>query len=173
MTAFRLSVLLPALASVGLLAGSALAHAHPGAPGPQPDGMHGRPGPGGMLPPFPPGITLTEAQKAQVHKIFSQGHEEMKARHEKLKALRDKIRTALSAEGDLDRTLLADLTKQESDLHVQEAQARLETQEKLHDILTPEQRRQANTTMEKIRSLHDQLDAIMGHPPEDGPPPAP
>ena len=44
MTAFRLSVLLPALASVGLLAGSALAHAHPGVPGPQPDGMHGRPG---------------------------------------------------------------------------------------------------------------------------------
>ncbi|GAC88314.1 hypothetical protein NBRC3257_0238 [Gluconobacter thailandicus NBRC 3257] len=173
MTAFRLFAFLPVAASVGLLAAPLLAQAHPGQPVAPHAGMHGDHGPGDMPPPFPPGVALTDAQKAQVHTIFKQAHEDMKAQHEKLKALRDKIRTELSAEGDLNRSLLTDLTRQESELHAQEAQARLATQEKLHDVLTPDQRRQANATMEKIRSLHEQLDAIMGHPPEDGPPPAP
>ncbi|GAD09629.1 Spy/CpxP family protein refolding chaperone [Gluconobacter japonicus] len=173
MTAFRTSVFLSFAASVGLLTAPLLAQAHPNQSAPLHAGMHGDHGPGDMPPPFPPGVILTDAQKAQVHTIFKQAHEDMKAQHEKLKDLRDKIRTELSAEGDLNRSLLADLTRQESELHTQEAQARLATQEKLHDVLTPEQRRQANVTMEKIHSLHEQLDAIIGHPPEDGVPPAP
>ncbi|GBR50557.1 hypothetical protein AA106555_0255 [Neokomagataea thailandica NBRC 106555] len=126
---------------------------------------------GGIMPPMPvpPGVVLTDAQKTQVKALFHGDHAAEHERRQKLEALRQQIMDGLTVEGALDRDHLAQLTAQEAALHAEEAQGRLAVQEKIHDILTPEQQRQAATTARKLHDLHGQIDALMGHPPE--PPP--
>ncbi|MBR0559147.1 Spy/CpxP family protein refolding chaperone [Neokomagataea anthophila] len=122
---------------------------------------------GGMPPlPVPPGVVLNDAQKAQVKALLHNDHAVDHERHQKLDALRHQIMDGLTVEGALDREHLAQLSAQEAALHAEEAQGRLAVQEKIHDLLTPEQQHQASVTAHKLHELHEQIDALTGRPPE-------
>lgn len=122
---------------------------------------------GGMPPlPVPPGVVLSDSQKAQVKALLTGGHAAEHERHQKLDALRHQIMDGLTVEGALDREHLAQLGAQEAALHAEEAQGRLTVQEKIHDLLTPEQQHQASVTAHKLHDLHEQIDALTGRPPE-------
>ncbi|WP_050801423.1 Spy/CpxP family protein refolding chaperone [Gluconobacter morbifer] len=171
MTRFRRIALFPALASLGIALASPLAIAQVAPQGGPPEAPHGGPHGGPMhmmIPPVPPGVTLTDEQKAQVQAIFDKAREDGHEIHQQMKALHEQIRTELATEGNLNRAALRKLSRQEERLQAKEADSRLETMEKIHDLLTPEQRRQGNETMEKLKSLHEQIRALVGNPP---PPP--
>jgi len=117
-------------------------------------------GPHGHLP-VPPGVELTAEQKVQWRIISEQVKKDDAGLRKDGRALHEQIGDALMSEGALDRTKLADLLRQENALHVREEQARLEIMEKLHDLLTPAQRKQARETADKMKALHEQLWALM------------
>lgn len=171
MTIFRPAAFLPVIAALGLaavpLAASAQGHHAPGGNQPPPGGPHGGPGP--MMPPIPPGITLSAAQQAKLKTIFEKTHQDEHALRLEGRAIEDKIHDALGTVGDLDRTTLADLGKQEDAVKAKVSALHLETMEQLHDLLTPAQRQQAKETMDKIKALHEQMKSLMGHPPEGDP----
>lgn len=171
MTIFRPAAFLPVVAALGLtiapLVASAEGHHAPDGMRAPPGGPHG--GPGHMMPPIPPGVTLTTAQKAKLKTIFEKAHQDEHALRLEGRAIEDKIHTALETAGDLDRSALADLSKQEDAVKTKVSALHLETMEELHDLLTPAQRQQAKETMDKLRDLHEQMKALLGHPPEGDP----
>lgn len=112
---------------------------------------------------------MTTAQKAKLKTIFEKAHQDEHALRLEGRAIEDKIHTALETAGDLDRSALADLSKQEDAVKVKVSTLHLETMEELHDLLTPAQRQQAKETMDKLRDLHEQMKALLGHPPEGDP----
>ncbi|WP_249199552.1 Spy/CpxP family protein refolding chaperone [Gluconobacter sp. Dm-62] len=171
MTIFRPVAFLPVIAALGLaaapLTASAEGHHAPGGGQHPPGGPHG--GPGHMMPPIPPGITLTAAQQAKLKTIFEKAHQDEHALRLEGHVIEGKIHDALDAVGDLDRATLADLGKQEDSIKAKVSALHLETMEQLHDLLTPAQRQQAKETMDKIKALHEQMKALMGPPPEGEP----
>lgn len=168
MTIFRPAAFLPVIAALGLVVAPLMASAegHHGFDGhrPPPGG-----GPGFMMPPIPPGITLTTAQKAKLKAVFEKAHQDERALRLEGRAIEGKIHDALSVPGDLDHTALADLGKQEDEVKAKVSALHLDTMEQLHDLLTPAQRQQAKETMDKIKALHEQMKALMGPPPEGDP----
>ncbi|KXV18332.1 hypothetical protein AD934_08905 [Gluconobacter oxydans] len=172
MTIFRPAAFLPVIAALGLVVAplAASAEGHHGSDGhrPPPGGApYGDPG--FMMPPIPPGITLTTAQKAKLKTIFEKSHQDERALRLEGRAIEGKIHDALSVAGDLDRAALADLGKQEDEVKAKVSALHLDTMEQLHDLLTPAQRQQAKETMDKIKALHEQMKALMGPPPEGDP----
>ncbi len=172
MTILRPAAFLPVIAALGLvvapLAASAQGHHAPDGNRPPPGGAPFG-GPGHMMPPIPPGVTLTTAQKAKLKTIFEKSHQDEHALRLEGRAIEGKIHDALGTVGDLDRTALADLGKQEDVVKTKVSALHLETMEQLHDLLTPAQRQQAKETMDKIKALHEQMKALMGPPPEGEP----
>ncbi|MBS1054115.1 Spy/CpxP family protein refolding chaperone [Gluconobacter kondonii] len=171
MTILRPAVFLPVIAALGLmgtpLLASAQAHHAFDWVQPPPGGPRGAPG--HIMPPVPPGVTLTAAQKTKLKAIFEKAHQDERALRLEGRAIEDKIHDALSAVGDLDRTALTDLSGQENALKAKVSALHLETMEQLHDLLTPAQRQQGKETMDKLKALHEQMKALMGHPPEGEP----
>lgn len=171
MTIFRPVAFLPVIAALGLamapLVASAEGHHSPDGLRPPPGGPHG--GPGHMMPPIPPGVTLTATQKAKFKTIFDKAHQDEHALRLEGRAIDEKIHAALETAGDLDRSALADLSRQEDAVKAKISALHLETMEELHDLLTPAQRQQAKDTMDKLKALHEQMKALMGHPPEGDP----
>ena len=171
MTILRPAVFLPVIVALGLMGSPLLAsaQAHHAFDGVQPPPGGPRGGPGHMMPPVPPGVTLTTAQKAKLKVIFEKAHQDERALRLEGRAIEDKIHDALSAVGDLDRATLTGLSGQENALKAKVSALHLETMEQLHDLLTPAQRQQGKETMDKLKALHEQMKALMGHPPEGEP----
>ncbi|WP_244177973.1 Spy/CpxP family protein refolding chaperone [Gluconobacter albidus] len=171
MTILRPTAFLPVIAALGLMGTPlvASAQAHHAADWVQPPPGGPRGGPGHMMPPVPPGVTLTAAQKTKLKAIFDKAHQDEHALRLEGRTIEDKIRDALSAVGDLDRTALTDLNGQENALKAKVSALHLETMEQIHDLLTPAQRQQGKETMDKLKALHEQMRALMGHPPEGEP----
>lgn len=171
MTIFRPAAFLPLVAALGIVAAPFVASAEgrhtPDGIQPPPGGPHG--GPGHMMPPIPPGVTLTAAQKTKLKALFDKSRQDERALRLEGKAIESKIHSALEVTGDLDRSALAELRQQEDAIKSRMSTLRLETMEQVHDLLTPEQRQQAKDTMDKIKALHEQMKALMGEPPEDMP----
>ncbi|WP_228121032.1 Spy/CpxP family protein refolding chaperone [Gluconobacter cerevisiae] len=171
MTILRPTALLPAMVALGLmgtpLLASAQAHHVSGWVQPSLGGPRGAPG--HMMPPVPPGVTLTADQKTKLKAIFEKAHQDERALRLEGRAIEEKIHDALSSVGDLDRATLTDLNGQENELKAKVSALHLETMEQLHDLLTPAQRQQGKETMTKLKALHEQMKALMGHPPEGEP----
>ncbi|QDH16309.1 Spy/CpxP family protein refolding chaperone [Swingsia samuiensis] len=125
---------------------------------------------GHPFPPLPASVKLNEQQKAELHGVLHLAHEQSQIVHEKLRTVREKMNAALYADGELDHASLNELLHQEAVLYEQEARSRLEVQEKIHDILTPEQRKQAIEAMRKVKELHKQIDALIAPPSASEPP---
>ena len=132
---------------VGFLAASSLAL---GVAQAAPGGFHGRHGGGYGEGPMMPlrSLDLTEAQRDQVFKIF---HEQAPAMHEQMKQLRDaRHDLAQAAAGDqYDAARVRAAAEAQGKAVTQLALLRAQTMQRVHDVLTPEQRAKLKERFER------------------------
>jgi len=86
-------------------------------------------------------LDLTEAQKEQVHELFSERREEGKAAREALRTARMSLKEAIHGES-LDEGAIRSAAAQVASLEADQAVARAETFQAVRQILTPEQQAQ-------------------------------
>ncbi|MBR2124985.1 MAG: Spy/CpxP family protein refolding chaperone [Acetobacter sp.] len=86
------------------------------------------------------GLKLTDAQKAKLKDLFDSDHmKEFKDRVDQMHALHQQLREILTAPGPVDRTKLQEVERKISDLRAECTSKRIETEIRVHDILTKEQ----------------------------------
>jgi Spy/CpxP family protein refolding chaperone len=146
----KLRHLLIAVAAAGAL-GAAGASAQPMGPG----FHHG----GGME--FLHGITLTDAQKAQMQQIHKAGWAQMKPIMEQMRSVHEQIVNKMLAAGDVTAEELAPLVSQEEALRNQMDSIHLSQTLQMRSVLTATQLAQAASTHAKIEALHAQEHAVM------------
>ncbi|MCC6536678.1 MAG: Spy/CpxP family protein refolding chaperone [Bryobacterales bacterium] len=119
-----------------------------------PGGPH-RGGPGGFLGGMMGDMLgLTDAQKEQIRTITKTAFDSNTALREQMKVARDAEREAVKAgKSDAD---LAQLAASQSQLFTQMHTARLQTEAKIYQVLTPEQRTKLETMREKMRTRFSQ-----------------
>ncbi len=140
-----------AAAAAGALGVAGMATAQPmGA------GMHHG---GGME--FLHGISLTDAQKAQVQAIHKAGWAQMKPLMQQMRAVHEQIVTKMLAAGDVTAEAMAPLVAQEEALRNQMDSLHLSQTLQMRALLTPTQLAQAASTHAKIEALHAQEHAVM------------
>lgn len=175
MTAPRHALFLSAMIALGMAQVPMLTSAHAS---PLANSGHDHHRPGGfphghgemMMPMIPPGVTLTADQKDKFKAIFEKAHQDERALRLEGRTLDEKIHDALMDVGQLNRASLSTLNAQSDAIHAKASALRLETMEQVHDLLTPEQRQQNKVTMEKIKALHEQMQALFHHPADEDAP---
>lgn len=107
--------------------------------------MHKPPRHGGMQHEMFKGLNLTEAQKQQMRAIMKESHKEMKRPSlEERRAVHDII-----ASDNFDKAKAEAQADQMSANGKERAMSMLETQNKMYNVLTPEQKKQFNQNFEK------------------------
>ncbi|MBO6037239.1 MAG: Spy/CpxP family protein refolding chaperone [Acetobacter sp.] len=85
-------------------------------------------------------LKLTDAQKTKLKDLFDSNHmKEFKDRIGQMRALHQQLREILTAPGPVDRTKLQEVERKISDLRAECTSKRIETEIRVHDILTKEQ----------------------------------
>jgi len=144
--------LLAAAAFTGFIATAPLAQAQPMEPG----FHHGEMGVGLE---FLHGLSLTDAQKTQIHDILKTSFTAHKGAMEQMHALHEQIIGSLLAGSSIAQ--IRPLVKQEEALRSQGDESRLELAIQLRAVLTPEQLTQAAATHTKLQSLDEQEREVM------------
>lgn len=129
-----------------LLAGSLAAGAAYAMPGEGPMGHHGGRAGGAMMPLR--GLDLTEAQRDQIFKIF---HDQAPAMREQMKQIRQaRINLAKAAGGDrYDDAGVRAAAEAQGKAVTQLALLRAQTLQRVHEVLTPEQRAKVKERFEQ------------------------
>jgi Spy/CpxP family protein refolding chaperone len=134
--------------------------------GPGGGGFHhgGGMGRGGLG--FLHGVTLTDAQQAQVHEIAHASFAQLKPAMQQLRALHGQIADQLSSSGAVNSAQLASLQQQASQLRSQIEAGRLSMAIQVRGILTQQQLEQAAQLHQQLGALHAQERTLMNqaHP---------
>jgi periplasmic protein CpxP/Spy len=144
----------------------------------------GGPGPGGPLPmPLMMIVrhaNLTQDQKNQMHQIMSSSFAQAQPLMKQLRDIHDQIADKLMSAGTVTAADIEPLQQQENQIHQQLDQQTLTTALQIRGLLTPDQLAQAAALNSKLKSLRQQMDALVGdNGPEIrdmapiGPPPGP
>jgi Spy/CpxP family protein refolding chaperone len=120
---------------------------------------------GGME--FLHGLSLTDAQKAQLKAIHQAGWKQMKPIMEQMRALHEQMVNRMLAAGEVTTEALSPLVQQEESLRNQMDAIHLSQTLQMRALLTPEQLAQAASTHAKLETLHQQEHAVMAG--EEGP----
>jgi Spy/CpxP family protein refolding chaperone len=147
-----------AAAASAALAVSGVAVAQP----PMGEWHHG----GGME--FLHGITLSDAQKAQVQQIHKATWTQMKPIMEQMRSIHEQIVNQMLAAGKVTAEAFTPMVQQEEALRSQMDSIHLNETLQLRDVLTSEQLAQAAATHTKLEALHAEEHAVMsGEPTEE------
>jgi Spy/CpxP family protein refolding chaperone len=134
----------------------------------------GGPGPGGpMQMPLMMVIrhtNLTQDQQKKTHQIMSASFAQAQPLMKQLRDIHDQIADKLMSAGTVTAADIAPLQKQENQIHQQLDQQMLSTALQIRGLLTPGQLAQAAALNSKLKSLRQQMDALVG---ENGPPMGP
>jgi Spy/CpxP family protein refolding chaperone len=156
-------VVLPALFTVGLIAGAAhVASSNSMATG----GHMGHRGHRGMdslglpLPILLHTANLTDAQKAQVKQIFESRRDARKAEYEQLKTARDQIASKYAAAGTVSATDLAEPVQQITKIQDQMTQEQMQDAIAVRNVLTPAQLQQMGQTKSKLDQIRSEMHAL-------------
>jgi Spy/CpxP family protein refolding chaperone len=141
-----------AVAASGVLAASGMALA-------QPPGGEWHHGGGGME--FLHGITLSDAQKAQVQQIHKAAWTQMKPIMEQMRSIHEQVANQLLAAGRVTAEQFTPMVQQEEALKSQIDSIHLNEMLQLRGVLTPEQLAQAAATHTKLEALHAQEHAVI------------
>jgi Spy/CpxP family protein refolding chaperone len=168
----RRSILAAILGLASLAGASASAQmGPPPPPGEGPGGPGGPPGPGGPGDALHPlmmllrNASLTPAQQDQVHQLMSAHRSQVEPLFDKLHTALDQIADKLIGSPDVVSSQdLAPLRQQASQIQEAIDQANLETAVQIRGLLTADQRSHLADIHRQVKSLHDQLDALL-HPP--------
>jgi Spy/CpxP family protein refolding chaperone len=147
----KLRELVLAATAAGALSVSGAAVAQPMGPG----FHHG----GGME--FLHGITLTDAQKAQMKSIHQSGWAQMKSIMTQMRSVHEQMVNRMLAAGEVTAEALSPLVQQEESLRNQMDAIHLSETLQMRAVLTPEQLAQAASTHAKLETLHQQEHAVM------------
>ncbi len=128
------------------------------APGGGPGGFHHGAGHFSFL----QGVTLTDAQKTQIHDLEKANRTAEKSSFQQLRALHKQISDALAQAGSINESQLAALQQQASQLRDQLEASHLQTSIKVRALLTPDQLAQSAQTHAQLASLHQQMHQVMG-----------
>ncbi len=113
---------------------------------------------------FLQGVTLTDAQRAQVHDIMRASRQQMRPQMQQLRSLREQIGTDLAGTASLNTAQVAALQQQMQTLRGQLDQARLSTALQVRELLTPEQLSQSAAVHAQLAALHQQERSLMSQP---------
>ncbi len=171
---------LPALAGAQMMGGQMMGGGMTGGPmmgGPMMD--HGHMEMGGGMPPFPMFLraaNLTPDQQTQVNKILSENHATFHKLFEQMHRTRRQIADKLLSSGNVTAKDLEPETRQLDQLHQQMMANAVRVALEIRAVLKPEQIKRVAEFHQKMRSLHQQMRALMmqaGPGPGEAPPPAP
>ena len=110
------------------------------------------------------GITLTDAQKTQIRTIMQNGHKEMQRPSPEAR----RANHAIIAADSFDRSK-AEAQAEKMTANAKENAVRMmETQNKIYNVLTPEQKKQYNANFETRLTEKAPHDGKMPSPPADG-----
>jgi len=107
------------------------------------------------------GVSLTDAQKAQIQQIHKAGWAQLKPIMTQIRSVHEQIVNRMLAAGDVTAEDLAPLVAQEEALRNQMDSLHLSQTLQMRSVLTPAQLAQAATTHTKIEALHAQEHAVM------------
>jgi Spy/CpxP family protein refolding chaperone len=110
---------------------------------------------------------LTADQHAKVRKIMESSFAQARPLMKQLHAIHEQIADKLMGTGAASAADIAPLQQQASQIHQQLAQQMLTAALQIRALLTPEQLARASELHKKLKSLHTQMEALMG---DDGPP---
>ena len=138
-------------------------------------GMMGHGMMGGMspLPIFLRAANLTPAQQTQVNKILVDNRTAAHSQFDQMHQAREAIAAKLFSTGPLTANDLSAQTQQIAQAQQQMLQSELNMALQVRAVLTPAQLQKVAQLHAKFESLHQQMRALMGPPPGDGPPMAP
>ena len=107
-------------------------------------------------------LSLTEAQKVQVHAAMQAGHQASADARSQMHAIETQIRAKLAASGSVTMADVAPLLQQKEQLMAQLDQQRMATMLQVRSILTPEQISRAASMEAQLATLHAQERAVVG-----------
>jgi Spy/CpxP family protein refolding chaperone len=110
---------------------------------------------------FLKGVTLTDAQKTQIHALQKASWTAAKPTMQQLHALRKEISDKLAGTAAVNESELASLQSQAATLREKLETARLHTAVQVRALLTSSQLAQAAQTHAQLESLHAQEHAVM------------
>lgn len=113
---------------------------------------------------FLQGVTLTEAQKTQVHQIMQAGWSQMKPQMEQLRSLHEQLSGDLASTASLNTAQLVALQQKMQSLQAQMDQARLSTALQVHQLLTADQLGQSAAVHAQLSTLRAQEHSVLSAP---------
>ncbi|HUA35737.1 MAG TPA: periplasmic heavy metal sensor [Candidatus Binataceae bacterium] len=140
-------------------------------------GFGGHGGPGGGPPPMMMllrSANLTSDQQTQVHQILSANRTQIHSLFQQMHGLDEQIATKLLGPGTVSAADFSSLETQKAAIQQQLDALMISTAIQVRNVLTPTQISTMAQTNQKLESLHQQIEALMGPGPGgDQPPPPP
>lgn len=113
---------------------------------------------------------LTQAQQSQIHLILDSHKAQMRSLHQQLESLHSQISDKLLSSGSVSSADLKPLVDKASHIEATLNQSMTDTALSIRNVLTPDQLSHVAQVHDKLRSLHTQVQSLMGHgaPQDDG-----
>jgi Spy/CpxP family protein refolding chaperone len=112
---------------------------------------------------------LTQQQQSQIHTILDSQREKTRSMHQKLEALHEQISDKLLSAGAVSASDLKPLVDRASHIEAALNESRTETAVAIRNVLTADQLGHVAQVHAKLRSLHSQVQSLMGHgAPDEG-----
>ncbi len=160
---FALSLALAAfvtLGAVGLVSARA-SNAEVGSDGPGGHWGRGHGGDGLGLGPLLHRLNLSDAQRAQIQTILSQGRESMGSLHQQLHSSKAALSEKFFAPGALQTADLEPEVQKLASLQQQLLEQRIQTAVAIRNVLNPGQLAQAGQLKAQIQALHEQMRSLL------------
>lgn len=141
---------LPALAAGQMMGGPMMGHGHMGM--------------GGGMPPFPMFLraaNLTPEQQKQVDKILSENHEAFHKLFRQMHQTREEMADKLLSNGNVTATDLDPETRKLDQLHELMMANSVKVALEIRAVLKPDQLQRVAAFHQKMKSLHEQMHALM------------
>lgn len=116
---------------------------------------------GGGYMSFLQGVTLTEAQKTQLHDIMHASYQQLRPQMQQLRSLHEQISGDLAGTAAINNAQIAALQQQAQTLQGQLDQAKLAAAMQVRELLTPDQLSQAASVHAQLETLHQQEHSVM------------
>lgn len=106
------------------------------------------------------GTNLTKDQKTQIRDIAKSVESKTSGLKSQAKDLYKQITAALTTSGSIDRSALNGLVEKLADVKKSIGQEKLEAAIKVHDLLTPDQRKKVQANLEKMHNFHEKMESL-------------
>jgi periplasmic protein CpxP/Spy len=110
---------------------------------------------------------LTSAQKSQVHDILHSERQQMKSVYQQMHAIHEQIAEKLLSSGSVTPAQLAPLEQKMSKYQQEIDQSMVDTALSIRGVLTADQISRLAQVHEQLKSLHSQIQSLMGSDQED------